>query len=329
MTRHLVRALGSAMLAVWLVMPAQAEKLGSPLIQTYLWGIDDLPPGEAGPGGIAGPGAYGPLLDFANELSLVDGAMVRSVQIGTSTSGDPVFAEVGVEQGGDIFWVQADTARNSVYKGSEAQVRMNQSFRKDAPDAQLTYTYSFAKLSSFFDIEYGTLCKPGTHSYCLQAGFISIVEVWDRATGKDVDAHFQKLLLWSSPVGFDYVVDGSSAWSWEVTERAAGGYSEIVAELSDPATGVLDLSGVEVGQEFDVSYTLWAYAVDTSPDAPGRGRTAQVFVRDPLGGNTGVGFDLVGLTPTNDPLPIPEPGVWAMFLAGLLVIGACRRSRRA
>jgi hypothetical protein len=329
MTRHLLRILGGAILALGLATPSQAEKIGNPFIQTYLWGIDDLPPTQLGPGGIGGPGDYGPLLDYAAERDLVNGAMERSVQIGLSSSGAPVFAKAGIANDGDTFWVSTDTARTSSYRGSEAQVLIAQSFRKDSEDARLTYTYSFARVASFFDIEQGTTCKPGTSSYCLQAGLISLVEVEAKGSREVLDADFNKMLIWSSPTGFDYVVDGSSPWPWEVVERGIQGYYEIVAQLSQPVTSTIDLSKVAVGQEFEVLHTLWAYAVDTSPDAPGRARAAEALARDPLGGDTGVSFDLSGLTPTNSPTLIPEPQTWAMFMAGLALLVAIGRARRS
>lgn len=327
MNRSLRLLLGSSALILALGSTAQAAKLGSPFLQTYLWGIDDLLQAVQRPGGMPGPGNFGPLLDFATERDLIGGAMVRSQQIGLSSDGTPVFARAGIADDGDVFWVSTDTARTGAYRGSEAQVLINQSFRKDAEDATLSYTYTFARVAGFFDVEGGTSCKPGTAPYCLQAGLISIVDVQRKGSGESVDSQFNKMLMWSSPTGFDHVADGSAAWPWEVSERGIQGYYEFVAQLSQPATGSLDLSGIAVGEEFEVLYTLWAYAVDATPDAPGRARTAEAFARDPLGGDTGVRWDLTGLTPTGSPTPIPEPQTWAMLLAGLTIVG-CFMKRR-
>jgi hypothetical protein len=128
------------------------------------------------------------------------------------------------------------------------------------------------------------------------------------------------------------IQDGHTVWPLVIEESGVGGLLEYSLHLSAPATTTIDLSDVAVGEEFTVVYQLYAYALDTSADAS-LVRGANSFSKDPLGGDTGVRFDLVGLTPTNNPsvlpTPVPEPATVWILGAGLLVtlvrLGRARR----
>jgi hypothetical protein len=309
---------------------AGAATIGTPVIDLRIWGITSAENSNT----LTGPGLHGPILEFATELDLVNGGVVRSAQIGNASNGDPVYAEAGVADDGDTFWVLTDTPNhfqnaNRDYIGSEAVVRIYQSYTKDSEDASLTYTYSRAQVGAFISAEYGPQCQPG-EIYCLRAGMISLVEVYD-AAGSAIGADFNKALMWSNGTPFwDSVVDGGTAWPWEIEQSGVGGFLEYSLRLSQPVTNEIDLSDVALNQEFTVVYTLWAYALDTSADA-GLFRTAEAFARDPLGGSTGVSFDLVGLTPTNNPsvLPVPEPAAgWLLGAALASLAPVARRAQR-
>jgi hypothetical protein len=300
---------------------AGAAKVGDPLLDLKVFGITEAPNAtHFGP-----PGEHGPLLDFASEQDLVDGGVVLEAQIGSNSNGDPVYAEVGVANDGDTFWAFADTPNhyqnaNRDYIGSEALLSIYQSYTKDTEAASLTYTFTRAELGAFINVEFGPQCQPG-EEYCLRAGMVSLVEVYD-AAGTNIGSDSNQGGIWSqssSPPWGSALQDGFTAWPWVIEDLGAGGFLEHRAKLSEPVTNSVDLGDVALGQEFTVVYTLWTYALDTSADA-GLFRTAEAFARDPLGGDTGVSFDLVGLTPTNNPSvrPVPEPSQALLLLLGAM-----------
>jgi hypothetical protein len=308
---------------------ADAAAIGTPVIDLRIWGVTSAEDSTT----LTGPGLHGPLLEFATELDLQNGGVVRQAQIGNASNGDPVYAEAGIADDGDTFWVLADTPNhyqnaNRDFIGSESRIVIYQSYTKDSDDASLTYTYTRAQVGAFIDAEYGPQCQTG-EPHCLRAGMISLVEVYD-AAGNAIGAGFDKALMWSSGAPlWGSVVDGGTAWPWLVEESGVGGVLNYSVRLSQAVTNEVDLGAVSVGQEFTVVYTLWAYAVDTSADA-GLFRTAEAFARDPLGGTTGVSFALAGLTPTNNPavLPVPEPAGALLLAAVGAGVGAARCGRR-
>lgn len=327
---HQIPAAVLGLAALLQITAAEAAKIGAPVIDLRIWGITEAPNDRTT---IAGPGYHGPLIEFATELDLQDGGVVRQVQIGNASNGNPVYAEAGVADDGDIFWVSTDTPNHLFnadrrYIGSEAQVSIYQSYAKDSADASLTYTYTRADVGAFMSVETGPQCQSG-EPHCLRAGMISLVKLYD-TNGTSVGAGFNKALLWSSgsPL-WQSQVDGTTAWPWETEESRAGGFLSYVVGLSGPVTTPIDLSDIGVGEEFTVVYTLYAYSLDTSADA-GLFRAAEVFARDPLGGATGVSFDLAGLTPTNNPsvrpAAVPLPGAAWLFGSGILAVLRFARS---
>lgn len=103
------------------------------------------------------------------------------------------------------------------------------------------------------------------------------------------------------------------------------GYVEI--DLAAPFTQAVDLSAVPVGEEFTVLYTSTAFARDTAQVDSG----GSASFKDPLDPDSGTYFEFTGLTPTDNPIVVPEPGRTALLLAGGAVLlglrGASRRSR--
>jgi hypothetical protein len=311
---------------------AQAAAIGTPVVDLRIWGITEAPNDFTG-----GPISHGPLLEFATELDLQDGSVVRQADIGNASNGQVVYAEAGVADDGATFWVIADTPNHFQnadrrFIGSESQVTIYQSYTKDSADALLTYTYSRADVGAFFSVENGPQCQRD-EPFCLRAGMISLVELYDAGGNSNSEGTgLNMALVWSSgnPL-WQSRVDGVTSWPWQVEQSGIGGFLEYVVGLDGPVTTPIDLSGIGVGEEFTVVYTLYAYALDTSADA-GLFRTAEVFARDPLGGNSGVSFDLSGLTPTNNPsvrpaaVPLPG-GAWLFATAALGVAGMVRRRR--
>jgi hypothetical protein len=326
---RLLRALFGILVAVS-AGEAAAAKIGEPVIDIRLWGITDAPNGP----GLEGPGLHGPLLGFATELDLdAGGGLVRQEALGIDPyRGTTEYVEAGIANGGDRFWAWVDTpvhysTPNRDYIGGESLVRIYQSYTKDSEDASLTFTYTNARTSVYAHVEFGPQCSQGGDAYCLRAGMVSFVRLVDGAG--DIlwaDAHQQH--VWSMGIlGLadqwgSSIQDGHTVWPLVIEESGVGGLLEYSLHLSAPATTTIDLSDVAVGEEFTVVYELYAYALDTSADAS-LVRGANSFSKDPLGGDTGVRFDLVGLTPTNNPsvlpTPVPEPATVWILGAGLLV----------
>jgi hypothetical protein len=331
---------------------AAAATIGNPIIDIRLWGITDLPAAEWGPGRITGPGLHGPLLGFATELDLVNGGVVRQATVGLSSGGSPVTVEAGVANDGDTFWVLADTPNHYQrldrdFIGSEAQVKIYQSYTKDAEDATLSYTFSRVALGAFISAEFGPQCQQN-EPYCLRTGLVSLVELYSD-TGVFFNADLNTADVWSqgnqggpgSGIWDSALLDGNTPWPWKIEETGFAGNLQYLARIGGtvelpivgtvPLPGVtntIDLSAIALGDEFTAVYTLYAYALDTSADvAPFR--TAEVFARDPLDGDTGVRFEIAGLTPTNNPSIRPSvvPAPAAFWLLSTAVLGLARFAR--
>jgi len=108
------------------------------------------------------------------------------------------------------------------------------------------------------------------------------------------------------------------------------GYGEASAGLtSGTYTQAVDLSSIDVGDEFYVSFVVFAAAWEFV-----LGNTAaEAFLQDPISLDGGVGFEIEGLTPTNRARlvlpPVPEPSTCASMLGGLGLLALSARRKPA
>ena len=120
---------------------------------------------------------------------------------------------------------------------------------------------------------------------------------------------------------------GGGPLALPVAPRAGGlDQSYVELALTQPFTVPIDLSGVLQGEEFTLAYYLKAVAFDTAQTDT----FMAVHGRDPADPDSGSYFEYTGLTPTDNPLVVPEPGRPALLLAGgALLLCLRRRSRRS
>lgn len=312
---------------------AEAAEIGTPKYQLYVWGIRPTAPTH-------------PLLSgetplaVATEADAVAGQVLLIEPIGTNSGGSPAEVHAGVDDDGDTFYVFADSpshyqVASPEFIGGAAEVLIYQSFRKDSPDARLTYTYTFANVASFVDPESSGLCPLGDGGYCLRAEIVSRVVVL-RGNGSDAGAEVWSrgdgALVTSRPTAPSLAGFSVGDWPWVVDGNPVPGTVSVEVDLPNVQTQVIDLSGIGVGEEFTVWYQLYAYAYDRANlydvAVNWRGRNAAAFAKDPLGGDTGVRFDVLDLTPTNDPIePVPEPSTGAAWTSGVALVLAMARRR--
>lgn len=321
-----IAALLSALAGTFATLTAgesAAAKFGSPTMEISIWGLkpDD-------------PFGGGELLNFATHVNGINGVVEVREQIGVNTSGNPAWVIANSTEDGSSFWVHVDTPNNYQsavnYVGGRAHVDIYQSFTKDSIDAALNYTYTYANLLGYVNPEFGPGCRTG-RSDCLQASMLSWVEVYDSSNTLvwfDTDAS----LIVSKFANDSFETTLIGDWPWVVNNNPYPVYLDVEVKLPGPVTQQIDLSAIELNEEFTVAYHLRGWAVDESSHVgPNRGTNVQA--RDPLSGDTGVGatWDLTGLTPTNRPTvtaPIPEPSTWMTLAAGLGILAAAAASRR-
>lgn len=292
------------------VSQADALTLTDARFDIFVYGItpaQGIPPGGLlETGGSSSPGAEGGILEIRR-------------QIGTSSTGLPVNASGGVAYYGVTFYGIADSPNNFrkpvEYIGSTVEVLVYRDYVKDHEDDQLTFTYTHGMLDTSMHPEFGALC-PLADAICMNAGMVGTVsvfqggeEIWQR---QDTATVFSNTAL---PYPFDSGVTGDLPWTpRQVT--GAGGMIGMQLLLADRATRPIDLSGIDVGEEFTVQFSLFAYAYDRGSDL-GFQRNTSAFARDPLGAS-GVGFQEI----SGNPVPLPA-AAW-LFGSGLAAFGAIR-----
>jgi hypothetical protein len=234
---------------------------------------------------------------------------------------------------GVTFWASVDTPSNfrkpNTWVGGSSEVFVTQSFTKDSPDATLNFTYTWARAVVGVHPEFGPGCPLGDR-FCQSAELISTVNLYDADS-----------LVWSrldsataastnDPRGFSAFTVGDFPWliSEDVSQFTGTGGLGIDVRLDGPVTRAIDLSGIDLNEEFTVQYQLFVSAYDRGSNL-GLRRTAFVYGQDPTSGGTGVSFDFTGLTPTNRPyIPaaVPLPATWMLMAGGLAMLS--RWSRR-
>jgi hypothetical protein len=178
-------------------------------------------------------------------------------------------------------------------------------YRKDAEDAQLSFTVSQAYLQVY-----------------VLGGDARAEFSFDVMATEDFDAG----PYWTLHQHAGLQGAGGNNQSWEVqgdhgdmtyTTSEPLGYGSKRLDFA-PYTGVVDLSGIPVGQEFYVEYAGMALAWV----GPGEVTQAWAFLRDPVSLSGGFEVEATGLT------VVPEPGAGLAGAAALTALGL-QRGRRA
>ena len=284
----------------------------------------------------------GPNVVLVSTHDAIGGEMAGEIPLGPYVL-PPAQAKLSaaVINDGQTFWAQASTPLAKTLPipagspiGGTATVDVVHKFRKDSADARMDFTYSQGLLELFRDIELGRSCDD-----CIHAEVRWDAEVYLTSDPGNVLWHQgQQAMLWDDTgvLSFDAFGTGSALnplWQWDCAPCGGPSFRLGQASLQAPYTGSVDLSGIPFlaglptpsQPEFAVHYTLTAIAYDE-----GTHSGASASARDPLGSNSGVSFAIAGLTPsTNAVGVVPEPGTWALMLAGLAVLCRLASGRRA
>jgi hypothetical protein len=266
----------------------------------------------------------GPLVSVSQ-----DGGVVHDMlEFGNFQDGLPEM-EVFSNQGARTFWIASEAPHTLPGPilgdpvGSRTQLSISQSFRKDEADASLSFTVTKAKLR-------GLDPSPAGDAPHVEAFLILQVSILDQLGHlQDTFIEYDELRGQGRANGGPGPCD-PPCWTLYTEQFQLGvavggldqGYVEV--DLTAPFTHSMDLSDVGVGQEFTFDYTAVAEAHDTAQVDSGG---AAIF-RDPLDPDSGTYFEFTGLTPTNHPIVVPEPGRPLLVLAGAAVLGAVRVRRR-
>jgi hypothetical protein len=186
--------------------------------------------------------------------------------------------------------------------GGRTELVVTKGFRKETADATLSFTIpaSILAVRDFrFDSERSLLAAV---KHTIEAGdfFLFSEEAFLEGFGGD----------WT----FEEI--GTGILPWELTSGALDS-GVATFTFSEPFSQDVDLSGLAIGQEFNVTYRLRADAVDTSNNkslALGAGFDGEHL-------NEGVSFEVTGLTP----VPVPEAGAPLLLATGAAVLAAARR----
>jgi len=344
----LLRALAAAAALSW--QPAQAQVTPTNIPSVYAEMFEYLDPflhptsltrvvdvGQYWPIGLWEPFNQGAILFSAFETG-IQHALGRTIQ------GGPARLEMFATNNGNTFWAEAISAHQGGpgrdVVGGQVSLIVGQTYIKESADATLSYTFNAGSLDLgyFGAARRGTLRAAVSFSIdVLRFGPMTIPELlWNDNQYAELawdfgDAGRNDDDLFVSAYGRGPDADASYPnWAWRGCLRCDGapGYGQAGMFLDAQYTQTIDLSAVQVGEEFAINFHLNASANDAV-----QGETwAYAFARDPLSGSGGPSFSTEGLLPTNRGhlalAPVPEPAIWMAMLAGLCLCAvAARRTR--
>lgn len=340
----LLLAAGSVLCAPRPVL-AQANALGSPLYHLRMYEhTRDFNEGGGSGIRVVDPNTYVPEGLFE---PFYDGAVLRPDELqlrhplGRSIFGHETYIELFATNQGKTFWAEAlsptrgGPARDVV--GGQGDIGIYQTYIKQTDEARLTYSFNGGALELWnygasnvgqleaavaFEVRVERLVPGGLpETLWFDYQVASMTLDYNDPADKDDDRFKAEV----------YRVPGVTAtgplWPWVCVSCDVGrGYGEAFTLLERIYTQPIDLSSLEVNEEFQVVFELRAKAVDLM-----QGETfARAFARDPVS-SSGLGFELEGLLPTNRPTvsaPIPEPATWTIVAAGLGILAAAAGFRR-
>lgn len=292
-----------------------AQANGSPLLQRQVLAWDDLSPPRF------------------TSMTIGNGNAAFPYPLGTAAR-----AEVYADEGG-TFWGSVNTATVSTGFACSATSCLT----SHGGIVDIIPFYKFTKLSEDaslrINIAGGTLGgidggMPGElwanlNLYVSVAVFApeggtpeKSVEVMKDKVGVNVDLGSASFTAPSGDlmgrVDFSQLCDFLNPGPCSAGDTVIGGELKII-----PLRKEVDLSWIDIGRDFFLFYEIKLDAF-----APGGESVAWASFRDPLSGD-GVGIDFEGLRLGPQP-PVPEPGTWALLLAGLGVVARwARRPSRA
>lgn len=326
-----IPALMAAATALLMAQAAHAAPIGNPFATIGITSLDEAL-------NIAPPGIF--RTTDADGLPL---AAAVNQPAGPSRTLGSAFGTV--YNNGATFWLSGFTPSYSgagprdpgTPVGATGTLDIYQSYRRDSAASTMSFVYSAARLDLYRDVEVGTTCD---NCILAQVGWsaevylndASFTPLWSQSqNARLVDDN--GVLTFSQP---DPTNSGTGLvnppWEWRCARCGGTSLGTGSAILQAPYRGLVDLSAIPFDPnlpagsqpEFTVHYTMTLQIYDQ-----GRWGNASAFTRDPLDPeNTGVGFEVSGLTPTDNPAGVvPEPGTWALMLAGVASLGWRLRRR--
>ena len=195
--------------------------------------------------------------------------------------------------------------------GGRGRVQAGRQYRKESQDASMSFTISELMVSAF-----GPTNHP-TNNIGMSTFIQFNMTFFENFGPGDVPSQtFEtKTELTGRPNGYELT---PGALNVGVTN---GGLDQEFVEVSlnSPFTGVIDLSGVPVGEEFVVVYGVQAEAIDTIQFDT----RIEAYGRDPLDAGTGLTVSFNDLTPVG-PF-IPEPSTLTVLAGGTYWLVSRRR----
>jgi hypothetical protein len=284
----------------------------------------------------------GTLLVSADEGDAVDGEVTLRTELGDDPiSGTGSILHALVDSYGHTFaGIAYSPPRDSElhldgWRGTAAVVHVYQSYVKDSADAVLTFTYVGGTLQLVWRAPDAPR-PPGGWDFQARARWA--YDVWKHDASDEPVTHEEQTAVlfhdgatWRSYVYQLLPPPNAELWPWSCLHCDAPEIHGNASLEMSRWTRAVDLSAIDVGEEFTVVYQLEVIAHDATHTFS----KAMAWSRDPLGGSGGaaedadVTFAIAGLTPTNAPvIASPEPSSVAASLAAVAAVVA-RVARRS